>query len=435
MTVLAARDAGAAVLSCVVSPHPAAEAALERYAPQAEIRDVTGDNYAYWREISSRWTGERDLIIVEQDIEIGPDTIGVLEDCGEDWCCYAYPIFRTKVRLRVGLGCTKISAAAQRRVTAVMVAEGFTTCAQCRGKGCWWHLDGRVAHLLKRAGYFPHVHGDVIHHHDYDAGMVPGEDGGRPIEWWHEEGGNMSPALVIDPDLVPPVRMAASPREAAVAADEMIRIAGQLAADSALLTPLTGVFGAMEPFAIPKVPDFRAKAYDTDKVAQGYLPAYNAIADQLGGRARVCEIGVLAGGSLATWQDLFPGGMIAGVDRDPNARWPAGTFRIVAGQDDPALPRLLGDYSREWDLIVDDASHDGNLTAATFALLWPMVAPGGFYVIEDWFVGYPDYHGACKSPGMLDLARSLLDRLHRDSDTESVSYRYGMAVIRKKAGA
>jgi hypothetical protein len=34
---------------------------------------------------------------------------------------------------------------------------------------------------------------------------------------------------------------------------------------------------------------------------------------------------------------------------------------------------------------------------------------------------------------MLALASSLLERLHWNTDTESVSYRYGMAIIRKKA--
>jgi hypothetical protein len=33
---------------------------------------------------------------------------------------------------------------------------------------------------------------------------------------------------------------------------------------------------------------------------------------------------------------------------------------------------------------------------------------------------------------MLDVAKNLLERLRADSDTESVSYRYGMAIIRKK---
>lgn len=422
----------ASVLFCPVSPHPDAVAALEKYAPQAETPDVAGDNYAYWREIRKRWTGERDLIIVEQDIEIGPDTISSLENCGQDWCTFAYPIFRSRVRLRVGLGCTKISAGAQRKVTAAAIAGGFTSCAACRGKGCWWHLDGRISHMLKRAGFFPHVHGDVIHHHDYGAGGVEGADG-KPIEWFFEEGGDQAPALVLDPDLMAPVQIATDPRLAAIAANDMLRVAERLAADPSLATPLRGVFGTMEPFPVPMMPVREAKAYDTDKVTQGYLPSYNAIADQLSLAARVCEVGVLGGGSLATWRDLFPDGVIAGIDQDPHAHWPPGTIRIVAGQDDPALPSLLAPHAEQWDLIVDDASHDGDLTAATLELLWPLVSPGGYYVIEDWFTGFGDYRGACKSPGMLVLAQSLLERLRPDSDTESVTYRYGMAIIRKKA--
>ena len=95
--------ARARVLFCTTEPHPDAVKALDAYAPQAEVIDVTGDNYAYWNTIAERWTGQRDLIIIEQDIEVGPDTVTVMEQCEQDWCCYAYPIFRTKVRLRVGL--------------------------------------------------------------------------------------------------------------------------------------------------------------------------------------------------------------------------------------------------------------------------------------------------------------------------------------------
>ncbi len=419
----------ARVLFCTTSPHPDAVAAVEAYAPQAERLDVTGDNYAYWNAIAERWTGERDLIIVEQDIEIGPDTVATMEQCAQDWCCYAYPIFRTKVRLRVGLGCVKISAAAQRRMPVAKIAEGFETCAACRGKGCWWHLDGRIAAMLKKADFFPHVHGDVTHHHDYDTGMVEGAEG-KPVEWFFEEGGDQSPAQVVQPDIVPPFLPATSPRAAVAAANELLRFQEMIAADPSLLKTLNGVHGAMSPFLVHSSP--APKAYETDKVDQGYMPAYNTIADQLGGAARVCELGVFNGGSLATWRDLFPQGTIAGVDTNPQAHWPAGTIRIVAGQDDPALPGMLRGHAREWDLIVDDASHDGDLTARAFGLLWPLVSPGGFYVIEDWFTGFPEYHGPCKSPAMLDLARSLLDRLRKDSDTESVSYRYGMAIIRKK---
>lgn len=418
--------APARVLCCQVSPHPDAMAALERYAPQAELPDVRGDNYAYWREIAARWTGESDLIIIEQDIEIGPDTVRELEECNQDWCCFAYPIFRTRVRLRLGLGCTKVSAAAQRKVTPEAIAEGFKLCAQCKGKGCWWHLDGRIATMLKRAGLFPHVHGDVQHHHDYETGVPDGADG-KPIEWMFDEQANYEVAQVIDPDLIGLASPVQSPRAAIQAANHMLRVQEQLRVVPAKQVPL----GVMAPFPLGVVP--APKAYDTDKVQQGYMPAYNGIADMIGGAARVCELGVERGGSLATWRDLFQNGLIAGVDISEDALWPAGTVKIVCGQDDPRLPFILKAHAEAWDLIVDDASHDGAKTRAAFENLWPLVSPGGFYVIEDWFVGYPEYQGPCRSPEMLALAESLLGRLRKDSDTESVSYRYGMAIVRKKA--
>lgn len=127
----------------------------------------------------------------------------------------------------------------------------------------------------------------------------------------------------------------------------------------------------------------------------GYLPDYERIAAELGPRATVCEIGVWHGESLEMWQELFPQGTVVGVDIDPGMTWPRGTGRVVMSQDDPALPQavqLAVSGARGYDLadpcyldlVVDDASHIGKATQATFWLLWPMVARGGYYVIEDW---------------------------------------------------
>jgi predicted O-methyltransferase YrrM len=170
--------------------------------------------------------------------------------------------------------------------------------------------------------------------------------------------------------------------------------------------------------------------FATDKVDHGYLPSYLRIAAQLGAAGRVCEVGVWHGGSMHMWQALFPAGLVCGVDADPAASWPPGTIRIVSPQDDAELPEILGKHARGWDLIVDDASHDGPLTRATFDLLWPLVRPGGFYVIEDWMIGLPSWpqYGT----GMLQSAQGLLTLLERDSDVEDITFRYGLAVLRKK---
>lgn len=192
--------------------------------------------------------------------------------------------------------------------------------------------------------------------------------------------------------------------------------------------------------------------YDTDKELTGYVPVYRAIAARLGPAARVCELGVQAGGSLRMWQDLFPCGLVAGVDVNPGAQWPEGTIRILCDQDSDQLPGILREHAPAWDLIVDDASHAGAKTRRSFDLLWPLISPGGFYVIEDWFIGLPHFRQAQHNanvhvsydPGLLQLVQDLLTRLDRpypgseetahlprDSDVESVDCRYGLAVVRK----
>ena len=325
-----------------------------------------------------------------------------------------------------GLGCTKLSAALQAAVPASAVEEHFAACEGCDGKGLWNHLDRHVSECLKNAGFAPHVHGEVTHHHAYDV---------RSFLWPPPSMGDRTAEEVFG-DTRPPRDMPAhgslGPDGAAGFAVELLARGQQAVAAQA---PALEEQAAAEPDSRHAALWAPPAAYQTDKVAQGYMGVYREIAAELGPSARVCELGVYAGGSLATWQALFPEGLIAGADIDPGARWPDGTVQIVASQDDPGLPARLRGHADGWDLVVDDASHDGALTGRTLEHLWPLVAPGGFYVIEDWFVGFGDYQGPCKSPAMLGTVQGLLERLHRGSDTEWVSYRYGMAVIRKKLPA
>jgi hypothetical protein len=172
--------------------------------------------------------------------------------------------------------------------------------------------------------------------------------------------------------------------------------------------------------------------FTTDKLDLGYFPYYLRIAAELGPAARVCEIGVWHGEGLDMFQALFPYGVLAGVDANPGSFWPPGTHQVIAAQDDPALPEILDVYSPEWDLISEDASHNGILTTATFGLLWPRVAPGGFYVIEDWEVGLDLPQWAHFGNSMLLAAQGLLPLLTRDGDVEDITYRCGLAILRKK---
>ena len=47
--------------------------------------------------------------------------------------------------------------------------------------------------------------------------------------------------------------------------------------------------------------------------------------------------------------------------------------------------RLAG---REFDIVIDDASHVNTHQIAAFGHFWPLVRPGGWYVIEDVHASY-----------------------------------------------
>lgn len=175
----------------------------------------------------------------------------------------------------------------------------------------------------------------------------------------------------------------------------------------------------------------------TDKIGHGYEPVYRQLAaDELPEQARIVEIGVASGDGLRMFRDLFPlAWIIAGVDiRVTQQAWDAvlpGNL-VQASQDDPGLARRLHDATGidEWDLVVDDASHDPGLTAATLRTMWPVVAPGGWYVIEDW-----------SHANMIlgALARGLVDEFQEHppnrplqlAGLESITYRPGLVLLRR----
>jgi hypothetical protein len=177
---------------------------------------------------------------------------------------------------------------------------------------------------------------------------------------------------------------------------------------------------------------------ESDKGINGYLPTYKGLAATLRTDATICELGVYEGGSLKLWQQMFPlAAMIIGVDINEGATWPAGTIKVVADQQDPSLPKTLlwhlsSALRRDFDLIVDDASHLGHYTFKSFQHLWPLVAPGGYYVIEDWLVGFPLYENFDDS--MLTLAMTLLTNFDpaKTTDIHFITYQPGLIVLRKK---
>jgi cephalosporin hydroxylase len=189
-------------------------------------------------------------------------------------------------------------------------------------------------------------------------------------------------------------------------------------------------------------------AHVTDKVEpHGYFPAYLKLAAELGPYGSVCEIGVAGGGSLEMFQHLFPLGTVCGVDltvegtlidaeHGTRTHWPEGAVQVISEQTAPDLPDRLRQVQPRWDLIVDDASHEGPATTATFGLLWPLVRPGGYYVVEDWNGAFQNARQPGSpypwGPGILDAVQGFLKLLwDRDAECDEITYRYGLAIIHR----
>jgi hypothetical protein len=105
------------------------------------------------------------------------------------------------------------------------------------------------------------------------------------------------------------------------------------------------------------------------------------------------ELGIFHGGSAALFNELLrPKRLVAFdivrsspsshfdryVDEHPgvSAHWG------VDQSDTTAVLAAVG--PGPIDLVIDDASHHYDLTAATFDALFPRLRPGGLYIVEDW---------------------------------------------------
>ena len=136
--------------------------------------------------------------------------------------------------------------------------------------------------------------------------------------------------------------------------------------------------------------------YDTDKIANRYLERYDPILEPwVNKKITLLEIGVHKGGSLLLWRDYFSQGTIVGIDiKVPKDFVP--TERVSIYEGDQADTNFLTGVANRiapegFDIILDDASHIGELTKKAFWHLFDNhLKPGGLYVIEDWGTGYFD---------------------------------------------
>lgn len=152
--------------------------------------------------------------------------------------------------------------------------------------------------------------------------------------------------------------------------------------------------------------------YGSDKDRNGYCQAYDMLFSPLREQpVRLLEIGIgtmipgapssmvgyslpgyAPGGSLRAWRDFFAQGEIHGADIQDDTQF-TGEERITTHkcnstdrrQVDILVPKLGGQF----DIIIDDGSHHPNDQIMTLRNFFPLLKPGGYYIIEDIGEGSP----------------------------------------------
>jgi hypothetical protein len=201
-----------------------------------------------------------------------------------------------------------------------------------------------------------------------------------------------------------------------------------------------------------------ASIYMTDKwnphwYAQHYEDFFTRIRHK---KINILEIGVggyddpnKGGNSLRMWRTFFPNGHVYGVDIYDKSRHNQRRIKTFRGsQTDQAFLDLVVSEIGKVDIIIDDGSHMNDHILITFQHLFPRLADGGFYVIEDIQTSYWKEYGGNET-GRSDLStavgyfESLIDGLnweefrgsydpsYLDLNIKSIAFFHNMIFIRK----
>jgi hypothetical protein len=127
-----------------------------------------------------------------------------------------------------------------------------------------------------------------------------------------------------------------------------------------------------------------------------YFPIYDRhLRAFRGARARLLEIGVYRGGGLELLRHyLGDQGVIVGIDIDQAAARAVGDdFAVEIGdQQDAEFLARVADRHGPFDIVIDDGGHSMRQQITSVEVLFPGLADGGVYIVEDCHTSYwPEY--------------------------------------------
>jgi len=123
--------------------------------------------------------------------------------------------------------------------------------------------------------------------------------------------------------------------------------------------------------------------YRTDKgTLHSYLEVYSYLFRGFR-NINLLEIGTFRGESLLLWSEYFPNSQIYGIDIVQYVSINTDKIHTIIG--DSTKPEILNHFSIKFDIIIDDGSHILKDQLSTLKNFYPLLNPGGLYIVEDIF--------------------------------------------------
>lgn len=139
--------------------------------------------------------------------------------------------------------------------------------------------------------------------------------------------------------------------------------------------------------------DVLAFKYNIDKRIDednhGYTEIYfNLLNEKRDKINKVMEIGIHKGGSLRMWRDFFSLADVYGLDNHNELLFETDRIKSVFAEqkEEATLLEAIKEIGTDFDLIVDDGSHEVEDQLLSFKVFFPIIKIGGIYAIEDVFV-------------------------------------------------
>jgi len=154
---------------------------------------------------------------------------------------------------------------------------------------------------------------------------------------------------------------------------------------------------------------------------KSYLFVYdNLLKDVRNKVENLLEIGVQNGGSLEIWSEYFTSVKnLIGCDINPNC--------AELSYENTGVKIIIGDASKfevkekithicsEYDIVIDDGSHQSSDIIKSFLLYFPLVKEEGYYIIEDLHASYwQEFEGGLYFPySSMSFLKKLADIVNK----------------------